>query len=166
MGGDDSSKCLIALEGKQTNKQNYAKKTQEKIISMTCQIRRMNPLCLKRTVKAFHCLPKIVFCSPIKPSTIHINSPNEHGSPYLRLFSLTSEVNWSEVKCSEVKLLSHVQLFATPWTVAYQAPLSMGFSRQEYWSGLPFPSPEDLPDPGISHIVGRGFYRLSHQGSL
>ena len=45
-------------------------------------------------------------------------------------------------------LLSRVQLFATPWTVAYQAPLSMGFSRQEYWSGLPFPSP-DLPNPGI-----------------
>ena len=36
----------------------------------------------------------------------------------------------------------------TPWTVAHQAPLSMGFSRQEYWSGLPFPSPGDLPDPG------------------
>ena len=44
---------------------------------------------------------------------------------------------------------SHVQLFATPWTVAYQASPSMGSSRQEYWSGLPFPSPEDLPDPGI-----------------
>ena len=48
-----------------------------------------------------------------------------------------------------VKLLSHVQLFATLWTVAYQAPPSMGFSRQEYWSGVPFPSPEDLLDPGI-----------------
>ena len=45
--------------------------------------------------------------------------------------------------------LSRVQLFATPWTVARQAPLSMGFSKQEYWSGLPFPSPGDLPDPGI-----------------
>ena len=44
---------------------------------------------------------------------------------------------------------SHVRLFATPWTVAYQAPPSMEFSRQEYWSGLPFPSPEDLPNPGI-----------------
>ena len=41
--------------------------------------------------------------------------------------------------------LSHVQLFATPWTVALQAPLSMGFSRQEYWSGLPFPPPGNLP---------------------
>ena len=50
---------------------------------------------------------------------------------------------------SEVKSLSGIQLFATPWTVAYYAPLSIGFSRQEYWSGLPFPSPEDLPDPGI-----------------
>ena len=48
----------------------------------------------------------------------------------------------------KVKSLSHVQHFATPWTVAYQAPLSMGFSRQEYWSGLPFPSPGDLPDSG------------------
>ena len=49
----------------------------------------------------------------------------------------------------KVKSLSRVQLFVTPWTVAYQAPPSMGFSRQECWSGLPFPSPEDLPDPGI-----------------
>ena len=62
---------------------------------------------------------------------------------------------------SEVRLLSCVRHFATPWTVAYQAPLSMGFSRQEYWSGLPCPSPGDLPNPGnrtwVSHIVGRHF---------
>ena len=49
----------------------------------------------------------------------------------------------------KAKLLSHVRLFATPWTVAHQAPPSMGFSRQEYWSGLPFRSPGDLPNPGI-----------------
>ena len=49
----------------------------------------------------------------------------------------------------KVKSLSRVRLFETPWTVAYQASLSMGFSRQEYWSGLPFSSPGDLPDPGI-----------------
>ena len=49
----------------------------------------------------------------------------------------------------KVKSLSRVRLFVTLWTVAYQAPPSMGFSRQEYWSGLPFPSPGDLPDPGI-----------------
>ena len=49
----------------------------------------------------------------------------------------------------KVKSLSRVRLFAIPWTVAYQASPSMGFSRQECWSGLPFPSPGDLPDPGI-----------------
>ena len=46
-------------------------------------------------------------------------------------------------------MLSHVQFFVTPWTVAHQAPLSMGSSGQEYWSGLPCPPPGDLPDPGI-----------------
>ena len=47
-------------------------------------------------------------------------------------------------------LVAHrVRLFATPWTVAHQAPLSMGFSRREYWRGLPFPSPGDLVNPGI-----------------
>ena len=49
----------------------------------------------------------------------------------------------------KVRGLSRVQLFATPWTVARQAPQSMGFSRQEYWNGLPFPSLGDLPIPGI-----------------
>ena len=53
------------------------------------------------------------------------------------------------MKWSEVKSLSHVQLFAIPWTVVYQASLSMGFTRHEYWRGLPLPSPGDLPDPGI-----------------
>ena len=49
----------------------------------------------------------------------------------------------------KVKSLSRVRLFVTPWTVAQQAPPPMGFSRQEYWRGLPFPSPGDLPDPRI-----------------
>ena len=49
----------------------------------------------------------------------------------------------------KVKSLSHVQLFVTPWTVVHQASPSIEVSRHEYWSGLPFPSPEDLPDPGI-----------------
>ena len=58
----------------------------------------------------------------------------------------------------KAKLLSRVRLFVTPWTVAYQVPQSMGFSRQEYWNGLPFPSPGDLPDwTRVSHIVGRHF---------
>ena len=61
----------------------------------------------------------------------------------------TREAHYTTMKWSEVKLLSCVRLFETPWTVAHQAPPSMGFSRQEYWSGLPFPSPRDLPNPGI-----------------
>ena len=62
------------------------------------------------------------------------------------------------------QLLNHVQLFATPSTVALQAPLSMGFTRQECWSGLPCPSPGDLPDSGIepespaSSTLAGGFY--------
>ena len=52
----------------------------------------------------------------------------------------------------KVKSLSHIQLFATPWTITYQSSPSMGFSRQEYWNGLPFPSPEDPPDPGIKPV--------------
>ena len=72
---------------------------------------------------------------------------------------------WADGK--KVKPLSHVQLFATPWTVAYQDPPSMGFSRQEYWSQLPFPSPGDLPLPGIEPLglllCSQTLYRLSHQ---
>ena len=57
----------------------------------------------------------------------------------------------THTQCMKVKVksLSCVRLFATPWTVAYKAPPPMGFSRQEYWSGLPFSSPGDLPNPGI-----------------
>ena len=71
----------------------------------------------------------------------------------------------NEVK---VKSLSHVSLFVIPRTVACQAPLSMGFSRPEYWSGLPCPSPGDLPDPGVESSLlhcRQILYRLSHQGN-
>ena len=78
-------------------------------------------------------------------SSLTANAPWDSGTS-------TSRIHWMmkffQVKV-KVKSLSRVQLFATPWTVAHQAPPSMGFSRQEYWSGLPFPSPGDLPDPGI-----------------
>ena len=75
-----------------------------------------------------------------------------HPSTAFWTFLLTMIANpflLSDSCTVKVKLLSRVRLFATPWTVAYQAPLSMGFSRQEYWSGLPFPSPGDLPHPGV-----------------
>ena len=79
------------------------------------------------------------------------------------IFNMTLYVNMN------MKSLSRVQLFVTPWTVAYQAPLSMEFSREEYWSGLLFPSVGDLPDPGIeprSPTLQAMLYHLSHQGSM
>ena len=79
-----------------------------------------------------------------------------------------SRHNWSDLAAAagtilklKLKSLSRVWFFAIPWTVAYQTPQSMEFSRQEYWSGLPFPSPRDLPNPGIeprvSITAGRRF---------
>ena len=68
----------------------------------------------------------------------------------------------------QAQLVSRVRLFATLWTVACQAPLSMVFSRQEYWNGLPFSSPGDLPDPKTeprSPALQADFYHRSHQGS-
>ena len=72
--------------------------------------------------------------------------------------------------CVHTKLLSHVRPFVILWTVAHQAPLPMEFSRQEYCSGLPFPSPGDLPDPGIepaslmSPALASGFFTTSSTG--
>ena len=71
----------------------------------------------------------------------------------------------NELCCAES--LSHAQLFVTPWTVAHQAPLSIGFPRQESWSGLPFPSPGDLPDPGIKPrlpALAGGFFTTEPPG--
>ena len=75
---------------------------------------------------------------------------------------------FSVVHYQKVKLLSRVRLFAIPWTVVYQASLSMGFSKQEYWSGVPFPTPGDLPDPGIeprSPELQADALPSEHQGS-
>ena len=72
---------------------------------------------------------------------------------------------WRYWPCMHAQLLSHVQLFLPPWIVTCQAPLSMEFSRQEYWGGLPFPSPGGLLDPGIKpslilHYLGRWFQHM------
>ena len=97
---------------------------------------------------------------------VQISTLNHSGSTFLNTFKeawsrVSKRETWHFIKSEiynqymlqtvkvKVKSLSRVRLFATPWTAAYQAPQSMGFSRQEHWSGLPFPSPRDLPDPGI-----------------
>ena len=75
----------------------------------------------------------------------------------------------STVSLSRVSMLCHVRLFVTPWTVAHQATLPMEFSREEYWSGLPCPTPGDCPTPGIkpgSPALAGGFFNTeSHRGS-
>ena len=80
--------------------------------------------------------------------------------------------NWSDLTCTHtLSRFSHVRLYVTSWTVAHQAPLSMGFSRQEYWSGFPCPPPGDCPDPGIEPmspvlpVPQVDFLPLSHWGS-
>ena len=93
-------------------------------------------------------------CPPPTPTPIHLkplfSGPTRSDStpcPHLALLRFLAFSN-----C--VQLLSHVRFFATSWTIAPQAPLSMGFSRQEYWSGLPFPSPGDFPHLGV-RLVSR-----------
>ena len=78
---------------------------------------------------------------PVFPACLADSLPLSHQGSLLLLVPFDLKV--------KVKSLSCVRLFAIPWTVAHQAPPSMGFSRQESWSGLPFPSPGDLPNPGI-----------------
>ena len=93
--------------------------------------------------------PGVLHCRQILYCLSH------QGSPYYEM-------------CVCVKSLSHVRLFATLWTVARQAPLFMGFSRQEYWSGSPFPSPGIFPTQGSNLgllLCRQTLYPLSHQGS-
>ena len=82
----------------------------------------------------------------LKQAVVHENlAENAFQFSFLQL---KEKLHEHKVKV-KVKSLSCVRLFATPWTIAHQAPPSIGFSRQEYWSGFPFPSPEDLPNPEI-----------------
>ena len=86
---------------------------------------------------------------------------------YLEIKENTEAYGNFHVVIVVVLSLIQLQLFATSWTVALQAPLSMGFSRQEHWSGLPFPSPRDLPNPGIKSIspaLAGGFFTTEPPG--
>ena len=90
---------------------------------------------------------RVWLCDPIDGSPPGSPVPGIPQARTLEWVALSFSNAWKwKVK---VKSLSCVQLLVTPWTAAYQAPPSMGFSRQECWSGWPLPSPGDLPDPGI-----------------
>ena len=86
---------------------------------------------------------------PDQESSYHFEIRCDHVTRAGQSCGNRSDTAFQGGKKAKVKLLSRVQLFTILWTVAYQAPLSMGFSQQEYWSGLPFPSPGDIPNPGI-----------------
>ena len=94
-------------------------------------------------------------CAARQRNSLHLLIPNSHPSPlppstHDFAMSLPPRIQlWPHWHVCVLSHFGHVQLFATPWTVARQTPLSMGFSRQGYWSGLPYPSPKDLPDPDI-----------------
>ena len=94
--------------------------------------------------------------------------PHPSHCPWPKTISSSQSLSHLKVKV-KVKSLSRVQLFVTPWTVAYQGPLSIGIFRQEYWSGLPLLLQEIFPtqgsNPGLPHCR-QTLYRLSHQGSL
>ena len=86
-------------------------------------------------------------CDPMDYSLPGFSIPRILQAQTLEWVAISFSNAWKwKVK---VKSLSRAQLLVTPWTAAYQASPSMGFSRQEYWSGVPFPSPWNLPDPGI-----------------
>ena len=92
--------------------------------------------------------------------------PASHVSPELADVFLTASTTWEILHIFLKKLHSRVSLFVTPWTVDHQAPLSLGFPRQEHWGWLPFPSARDLPDPGIksvslTSVVARVFFTTS-----
>ena len=112
-------------------------------ISITSDMQMIPPLW--PLLKSLQSCPTL--CNPIDGSPPGSSVPGILQARTLEWFAISFSNAWKwKVK---VKSLSHVQLLATPWTTAHQAPLSMGFSRQENVSGLPFPSPGDLSDPEI-----------------
>ena len=84
-----------------------------------------------------------------KRTNLNVSDNSFLKCPTISISKQLKELKFSLKVKVKVKSLSRVRLFTAPWTVAHQAPLSMGFSRQEYWSGWPFPFPGDLPNPGI-----------------
>ena len=82
-------------------------------------------------------------------ASTHLPSPTRTSSTLKAAGTQGSELSSCRVSAEQVLVLSGIQLFVTPWTVAHQAPPSMGFSRQEYWRGLPVPPPGNRPNPGI-----------------
>ena len=126
-------------------KQNLAEKSKRKDMLDRCQISTVPCQAEAQVVTTLpRPIPKPLFCLNKCPCLKF--AKDIQGSLRANIYHTMFFFLYTPVK---VKSLSHVRLFATPWTAAYQAPLSMGFYRRQYWSGSPFPSPGDLPNPGI-----------------
>ena len=129
----------------------FQTKTSHSQMLITCQDRRAS--------RNFHVCQGSKHLSPM---THFLKSPEKHSSAnsWIKEGKGGSQEIWDQIKKSvngflKVHVLGHfscIQFFATLWTVAFQAPLSMGFSSQEYWSGLPCPLPGNLPNPGIKVV--------------
>ena len=105
---------------------------------------------VQTTLRVFRWYLHTLYYNSQRPGTqrtVQFYISNATLKAYNQLILVQQGVN-NQLLLLLLKHYSHVRLFVTPWTVAHQAPLSMGFSRQGYWSGLPGPPPGDLPDPG------------------
>ena len=125
------------------------KQSKVKRVGPTFRLPALNPLSSNRTIYLFI---DFLICKMeiFRFNSIYFTGWFQGSNEFIHVNHL--ELAWYRVSSQyqrKVKSLSHVQLVVTLWTIAYQAALSMGFSRQGYWSGLPFPSPGDLPNPGI-----------------
>ena len=110
-----------------------------------CPLLPLNPM-WAQALFLFATFPALLFL----PNEVPWQTVHAHCMSYVLSCWVEAKAVWAEVtQQQQVKMLSRVRLFASPWTVARQAPLSMGLYRQEHWSGLPLPSPGDLPDLGI-----------------
>ena len=136
---------MVQISNKPRKYQVYFSETQLKVITNECNFS------ISETLLSFiNSLRAKLACLFSPFSRVWLCDPMDHGPPGSPVHGIlqASILEWmaisfsSDKEVSEVKSLSRVRLFVTPWTVAYQAPLSMGFSRQEYWNGLPLPSPK------------------------
>ena len=136
---------------------------QQLVLSLAC--------CWMHTAKPFYNLFTFLCSQDLNLAKV-TRQWNSSFSYTISLVSCTSNKIPSASPCMcMLTCFRPVQLFLTPWTVACQAPLSMGFSRQEHWSGLPYPPPGDLPDPGMEPVspafpaLLANSLLLSHQGN-
>ena len=154
---------MVPISNKPRKHQVYFSETQLKVITNECNFS------ISETLLSFINSLRAKLASLFSHfSRVWLCDPMHHGPPGSPVHGIlqASILEWmaisfsSDKEVSEVKSLSRVRLFVTPWTVAYQAPLSMGFSRQEYWNGLPLPSPKSQTSMAQNRISSQSSRNL------